>query len=119
MKNTSSEHHSKTPPKTQGKTETRPDHSSSSQPSPGSSGGRRGRSRTRNTATTPGNGEQTGPTTERQSVHAQSQCVLNLNFGVYYRGYHSLMSSFGKVFHVEKRWKLIREMGSGAYGYVM
>ena len=29
------------------------------------------------------------------------------------------MSSFGKVFHVEKRWKLIREMGSGAYGYVM
>ena len=35
------------------------------------------------------------------------------------RGYHSLMSSFGKVFHVEKRWKLIREMGSGAYGYVM
>lgn len=35
------------------------------------------------------------------------------------RGYHSLMSSFGKVFHVEKRWKLIREMGSGAYGFVM
>lgn len=30
-----------------------------------------------------------------------------------------LMSSFGKAFHVEKRWKLIREMGSGAYGYVM
>lgn len=29
------------------------------------------------------------------------------------------MSSFGKPFHVEKRWKLIREMGSGAYGYVM
>ncbi|PSR72809.1 hypothetical protein PHLCEN_2v11306 [Hermanssonia centrifuga] len=29
------------------------------------------------------------------------------------------MSSFGKVFHVEKRWKLIREMGSGAYGYVI
>ena len=36
-----------------------------------------------------------------------------------YSGYHSLMSSFGKVFHVEKRWKLRREMGSGAYGYVM
>lgn len=35
------------------------------------------------------------------------------------RGYHTLMSSFGKAFHVEKRWKLIREMGSGAYGYVM
>ena len=29
------------------------------------------------------------------------------------------MSSFGKVFHVEKRWKLIREMGSGAYGVVV
>lgn len=29
------------------------------------------------------------------------------------------MSSFGKVFHVERRWKLIREMGSGAYGVVM
>lgn len=34
-------------------------------------------------------------------------------------GYHSLFSSFGKVFHVEKRWKLIREMGSGAYGVVI
>ncbi|KAL1686434.1 kinase-like protein, partial [Schizophyllum commune] len=35
------------------------------------------------------------------------------------RGYHSLMSSFGKVFHVERRWKLVREMGSGAYGVVI
>jgi hypothetical protein len=35
------------------------------------------------------------------------------------RGYHSLYSSFGKVFYVEKRWKLIREMGWGAYGFVM
>ncbi|EIN06099.1 Pkinase-domain-containing protein [Punctularia strigosozonata HHB-11173 SS5] len=35
------------------------------------------------------------------------------------RGYHSLISSFGKIFHVEKRWKLIREMGSGAYGVVI
>ncbi|KAJ7077856.1 kinase-like protein [Mycena belliarum] len=35
------------------------------------------------------------------------------------RGYHSLHSSFGKVFHVKKRWKLIREMGSGAYGVVI
>ncbi|KAK7061099.1 hypothetical protein VNI00_000835 [Paramarasmius palmivorus] len=35
------------------------------------------------------------------------------------RGYHSLQSSFGKVFHVEKRWKLVREMGSGAYGVVI
>ncbi|KAK7030720.1 mitogen-activated protein kinase [Favolaschia claudopus] len=34
-------------------------------------------------------------------------------------GYHSLQSSFGKVFHVKKRWKLIREMGSGAYGVVI
>jgi len=35
------------------------------------------------------------------------------------RGYHSLSSSYGKVFHVEKRWKLVREMGTGAYGVVM
>ncbi|TDL24073.1 Pkinase-domain-containing protein [Rickenella mellea] len=35
------------------------------------------------------------------------------------RGYHSLFSSFGKVFHVEKRWKMIRDMGSGAYGVVI
>ncbi|KAJ6591684.1 kinase-like protein [Mycena vulgaris] len=35
------------------------------------------------------------------------------------KGYHSLHSSFGKVFHVKKRWKLIREMGAGAYGVVI
>ncbi|KAF9072275.1 kinase-like domain-containing protein [Rhodocollybia butyracea] len=35
------------------------------------------------------------------------------------RGYHTLHSSFGKPFHVEKRWKLVREMGSGAYGVVI
>ncbi|KAJ3770616.1 kinase-like protein [Lentinula raphanica] len=35
------------------------------------------------------------------------------------RGYHTLQSSFGKAFHVEKRWKLVREMGSGAYGVVI
>ncbi|KLO19068.1 kinase-like protein [Schizopora paradoxa] len=35
------------------------------------------------------------------------------------RGYHSLFSSFDKVFHVEKRWKMIRDMGSGAYGTVI
>jgi mitogen-activated protein kinase 7 len=35
------------------------------------------------------------------------------------RGYHTLVSSFGKVFHVERRWKMIRDMGSGAYGVVM
>jgi mitogen-activated protein kinase 7 len=29
------------------------------------------------------------------------------------------MTSFGKMFHVEKRWKLVREMGSGAYGVVV
>lgn len=38
---------------------------------------------------------------------------------VYLRGYHTVMSSFGKTFHVEKRWKLVREMGSGAYGVVV
>ncbi|KAG6821192.1 hypothetical protein H0H93_004012 [Arthromyces matolae] len=36
-----------------------------------------------------------------------------------HRGYHSILSSFGKVFHLENRWKLIREMGSGAYGVVI
>ncbi|KXN86581.1 Mitogen-activated protein kinase SLT2/MPK1 [Leucoagaricus sp. SymC.cos] len=35
------------------------------------------------------------------------------------RGYHTLSSSFGKVFHVEKRWKMVREMGAGAYGVVI
>lgn len=37
------------------------------------------------------------------------------------KGYHTLVSSFGngRVFHVEKRWKLVREMGSGAYGFVI
>ncbi|KAF7294409.1 MAP kinase [Mycena kentingensis (nom. inval.)] len=35
------------------------------------------------------------------------------------KGYHALQSSFGKTFHVKKRWKLIREMGSGAYGHVI
>lgn len=31
------------------------------------------------------------------------------------RRYPTPMSSFGKVFHVEKQWKLVREMGSGMY----
>ncbi|KAF7309710.1 MAP kinase [Mycena indigotica] len=35
------------------------------------------------------------------------------------KGYHALKSSFGKAFYVKKRWKLIREMGSGAYGHVI
>ncbi|CAL1714731.1 unnamed protein product [Somion occarium] len=65
--------------------------------SPGSSEGKRGRSRTRGT-----------PSTSILSEYKPDR-----------QGYHSLMSSFGKVFHVEKRWKLIREMGSGAYGYVI
>jgi len=38
---------------------------------------------------------------------------------IHLRGYHALPSSFGKVFNVEKRWKIIREMGSGAYGFVV
>ena len=29
------------------------------------------------------------------------------------------MLSFGKVFNVEKQWKLIREMGLGTYGVVV
>ncbi|KAL0953605.1 hypothetical protein HGRIS_004813 [Hohenbuehelia grisea] len=35
------------------------------------------------------------------------------------KGYHSVMSSYGKVFHLEKRWKLVRELGCGAYGVVI
>ncbi|KAF7308627.1 MAP kinase [Mycena chlorophos] len=36
------------------------------------------------------------------------------------KGYHALKTSFGgKTFYVKKRWKLIREMGSGAYGHVI
>ncbi|PPQ68584.1 hypothetical protein CVT25_005427 [Psilocybe cyanescens] len=35
------------------------------------------------------------------------------------RGYHSIVSSFQKVFHLERRWKLVRELGSGAYGVVI
>ncbi|TFY81907.1 hypothetical protein EWM64_g2113 [Hericium alpestre] len=34
------------------------------------------------------------------------------------KGYHAL-KSFDKTFYVEKRWKLIRELGSGAYGVVI
>ncbi|KAI0675526.1 kinase-like protein [Trametes maxima] len=69
--------------------------SSSPVPSPGSDNGRRGRSRTRTHAA-------------RRSEDLGNR-----------KGYHTLMSSFGKVFQVEKRWKLIRELGSGAYGYVI
>ncbi|KAF8074985.1 kinase-like protein [Lyophyllum atratum] len=35
------------------------------------------------------------------------------------KGYHSLLSSFGRSFTSRGRWKLIREMGSGAYGVVI
>ncbi|KAH9941959.1 kinase-like protein [Amylocystis lapponica] len=69
--------------------------SQSAIPSPDSTSGRRGRSRTR----------------VPQASHSDEELRR--------RGYHSLVSSFGKVFHVEKRWKLIREMGSGAYGFVI
>ncbi|KAF8587834.1 kinase-like protein, partial [Ramaria rubella] len=34
------------------------------------------------------------------------------------RGYHTLRSSF-KPFHVENRWRLVRELGQGAYGMVV
>ncbi|KAH9965035.1 kinase-like domain-containing protein, partial [Lactifluus volemus] len=33
-------------------------------------------------------------------------------------GYHTI-KSFDQTFHLEKRWKLVREMGSGAYGVVI
>ncbi|KAK2463685.1 hypothetical protein APHAL10511_004436 [Amanita phalloides] len=71
------------------------DRTSSPQPSPGSWTVHRGRSRV------------------RRSSNAFSDDNLRR------RGYHSLLSSFGKIFHVEKRWKLVREMGAGAYGVVI
>ncbi|KAJ3561800.1 hypothetical protein NP233_g9974 [Leucocoprinus birnbaumii] len=71
------------------------DKTTSPRPSPGSWNVDRGRSRVRRTS---------NPFSE-ESLRR--------------RGYHSLSSTFGKVFHVEKRWKLVREMGAGAYGVVI
>lgn len=71
------------------------DESSSPIPSPGSDTQDRGRSRIRR------------PSNQLPEHHMRK------------RGYHSFMTSFGKIFHVEKRWKLVREMGSGAYGVVV
>ncbi|KAG1881274.1 kinase-like protein [Suillus subluteus] len=71
------------------------DESSSPIPSPGSGTQDRGRSRTRR------------PSNQLPEHYMRK------------RGYHSFMTSFGKMFHVEKRWKLVREMGSGAYGVVV
>ncbi|KAF8489324.1 kinase-like domain-containing protein, partial [Gautieria morchelliformis] len=34
------------------------------------------------------------------------------------RGYHTLLSSY-KPFHVQNRWRLVRELGQGAYGMVV
>ena len=92
--------------------------------SPCSSGGRRGRSRTRSVA---GTGVHSHITDQDAEGNQERKCALQrahlfmdpcVDTSIF-RGYHALVSSFGKVFHVEKRWKLIREMGSGAYGYVM
>ncbi|KIL69470.1 hypothetical protein M378DRAFT_21621 [Amanita muscaria Koide BX008] len=77
------------------KSKSRDDKSSSPDPSPASWNVDRGRSRV------------------RRASNTFSEDNLRK------RGYHSLLSSFGKVFHVEKRWKLVREMGAGAYGVVM
>lgn len=71
------------------------DESSSPIPSPGSGTQDRGRSRTRR------------PSNQLPEHYMRK------------RGYHTFMTSFGKMFHVEKRWKLVREMGSGAYGVVV
>ena len=101
--------------------ETHRERSSSGRPSPGSSdGGIRGRSRTRHAGATHESAEQDAGGAERQCVLLFIRVAPGLMPAFNSpRGYHSLMSSFGKIFHVEKRWKLIREMGSGAYGYVM
>lgn len=86
--------------------------SSSPQPSPGSWNVDRGRSRVRRPSNpfSEDNLRRRFPYFPRNHLHLTDLC---------FRGYHSLLSSFGKVFHVEKRWKLVREMGSGAYGVVM
>ncbi|KAI0270973.1 kinase-like domain-containing protein, partial [Russula aff. rugulosa BPL654] len=48
-----------------------------------------------------------------------SQCGYDLvKLSFHASGYHSL-KSFDQTFHLEKRWKLVREMGSGAYGVVI
>ncbi|KAJ7583293.1 kinase-like protein [Mycena floridula] len=75
----------------------KPDESPSPQPSPGSWNVDRGRSRVR-----------------RPSNPLSDDNLRR-------KGYHTLLSSFanGRVFHVEKRWSLVREMGSGAYGFVI
>ena len=57
-------------------------------------------------------------------VYGGGMYGMQANFEVrahssYIRGYHSIVSSFNKVFHLERRWKLVRELGSGAYGVVM
>jgi len=43
----------------------------------------------------------------------------NFEFSPFYdSGYH-VFTAFGKEFCVEQRWKFLRELGSGAYGYVV
>lgn len=84
--------------------------SSNDRASPGSWGDR-GRSRTR---------RQSNPFSQdnlrrRYAFH----CLRWFWHLHHYSGYHTLHSSFGNAFHVEKRWKMIRDLGSGAYGVVM
>lgn len=91
--------------------------SSSPQPSPSSGNNaqiRRGRSRTRGVGS---NREEQNGLRRFVCFAYDVLCLWLKRFGT--RGYHALHSSFGKVFNVEKRWKIIREMGSGAYGFVV
>ena len=92
--------------------------SSSPKPSPSSWDNaqiHRGRSRARGTGT-----NRDEPNGLRRFVCPTICNLLGLELkGLMLRGYHALHSSFGKVFNVEKRWKIIREMGSGAYGFVV
>jgi hypothetical protein len=96
-----------------------PSKSSSPQPSPGSWDVDRGRSRTRRPSVP--QSELTGSRRHKCviSILVAGLSIRQVHLLLRLRGYHALLSSFGKVFHVEKRWKLIREMGSGAYGVVM
>ena len=101
-----------------GKTGTTTTRSSSPKPSPSSWDNaqiHRGRSRARGTGT-----NRDEPNGLRRFVCPTICNLLGLELkGLMLRGYHALHSSFGKVFNVENRWKIIREMGSGAYGFVV
>ncbi|KAG8907676.1 hypothetical protein FRB99_002754 [Tulasnella sp. 403] len=69
-----------------------------------SSGASRGRPRTRSDLSNP------------LSAANLEKSLINAEHGA--RGYHTF-NVLGKDFHVDKRWKFVRELGQGAYGIVV